>query len=398
MPRPKLYVASIEEILSGKATDIYFVRTKEILEKHGLCGKKVRAELHAYSLPKGYKWAVYAGLEEALAILSGKKITVYSMKEGTVFRPMEPLMIIEGDYCEFAVLETAVLGVLRHESSIATKAARARIAAGDKTLLFFGLRSLHPALSPMADRAAYIGGVDGVSGFLSSKYLGVKPKGTMPHALIIVFGDPVKAWKAFDETVEEEVPRIALVDTFYDERYEALLAANTLKEKLYGVRLDTPSSRRGNFRRIIEEVRWTLNLHGYNNVKIIVSGGLDEEAIAQLRDIVDGFGVGTSIAFPPSIDISMDIVEVYEEDKWVPITKRGKLPGAKQVYRCSISEDHVVPWNSPAPSCKDGSTPTPLLEKYIEDGQLVKELPKLEEIREYVLEQLKQLEDTDFQL
>ncbi len=398
MPRPKLYVASIEEILSGKATDIYFVRTKEILEKHGLCGKKVRAELHAYSLPKGYKWAVYAGLEEALAILSGKKITVYSMKEGTVFRPMEPLMIIEGDYCEFAVLETAVLGVLRHESSIATKAARARIAAGDKTLLFFGLRSLHPALSPMADRAAYIGGVDGVSGFLSSKYLGVKPKGTMPHALIIVFGDPVKAWKAFDETVEEEVPRIALVDTFYDERYEALLAANTLKEKLYGVRLDTPSSRRGNFRRIIEEVRWTLNLHGYNNVKIIVSGGLDEEAIAQLRDIVDGFGVGTSIAFPPSIDISMDIVEVYEEDKWVPITKRGKLPGAKQVYRCSISEDHVVPWYSPAPSCKDGSTPTPLLEKYIEDGQLVKELPKLEEIREYVLEQLKQLEDTDFQL
>ncbi len=392
MEKPRIYIANTADIIEGRVTDIYFERTRKVLEEHGLCDTLVRAEVHAYSLPKGYEWAVFAGLEEALAILQGKKVTVYSMPEGTVFRPLQPLMLIEGPYCEFAVYETAILGALRHETSIATKAARIRLAAGDKTVLFFGLRSLHPALAPMADRAAYIGGVDGVSGSLSEQFIGIKPQGTMPHALIIVFGDPAKAWKAFDESVEENVPRIALVDTFYDERYEALLAAKTLGEKLYGVRLDTPSSRRGNFRRIVEEVRWTLDLHGYHNVKILVSGGLDEENIRMLRDIVDGFGVGTSIAFPPSIDISMDIVEVYKNGRWTPITKRGKMPGAKQVYRCSIGEEYIVPWNAEPPKCREGGEPKPLLEKYLENGVLVHELPSVHSIREYVLSQLRDIE------
>jgi len=390
--KPKLYIAGYREIIEGRATDIYFERTRKILERYGLCNKLVRAELHAYSLPKGYSWAVYAGLEEALALFEGRNVTVYSIPEGTIFKPLYPLMLIEGPYCEFAVLETPLLGILRHETSIATKAARIRLAARDKTVLFFGLRSLHPALAPMADRAAYIGGVDGVSGILSEKYLGVKPQGTMPHALIIVFGDPVEAWKAFDKIVEKDVPRIALVDTFFDERYEALLAAKTLGEKLFAVRLDTPSSRRGNFRRIAEEVRWTLDLHGYKNVKIIVSGGLDEDNIPYLRDVVDGFGVGTSIAFPPSIDISMDIVEVYENGEWKPITKRGKLPGAKQLYRCRVGEEYIRPLNAEPPFCGQKKA-IPLLEKYIDKGKLVKELPAVSEIREYVLNQLKELEN-----
>lgn len=393
MPRrPQLYVADPRDIREGRVTDIYFTRTKRILEAKGLCDTLVRAEFHAYSLPKGYEWAVLAGLEEALAILEGRNVDVYAMREGTLFKPVEPIMVVEGPCCEFAELETAILGVLRHESSVATKAARLRLAAGDKALLFFGLRSAHPALAPMLDRAAYIGGCDAVSGTISREMLGLEPKGTMPHALIIVFGDPVKAWKAFDEIVEPEVPRIALVDTFYDERYEALLAAKTLGDKLFGVRLDTPSSRRGNMRRIVEEVRWTLNLHGYNNVKIIVSGGLDENDIIELRDVADGFGVGTSIAFPPSIDISMDIVEVKRGDKWIPITKRGKLPGMKQVYRCKPLNDTIVPWGQkPEKNCGDGSEPKPLLEKIMEKGELLTEVPSLDEIRNYVLSQLKEL-------
>jgi len=96
-----------------------------------------------------------------------------------------------------------------------------------------------------------------------TKYLGLKPQGTMPHALIIAFGNQVEAWKAFDEVIEPDVPRIMLVDTFYDERIEALMAAQTLGERLHGVRLDTPSSRRGNMKQIVEEVRWTLDIHGY---------------------------------------------------------------------------------------------------------------------------------------
>ena len=395
MTSPRLYIASIDDIRGGKVTDIYFVRTKKILREKGLCNIRVRAELHVYSLPRGYEWGVFAGLEEALAILSGKNVNVYAIPEGTIFRPKTPLMIIEGKYCDFAELETPILGVLRHESSIATKAARIKLAAGDKAVLFFGLRALHPAIAPMADRAAYIGGCDSVSGTTSEEFLGLKPQGTMPHALIIVFGDPIEAWKAFDEIVEKDVARVALVDTFYDERYEALRAAEVLGKRLAAVRLDTPSSRRGNMRQIVEEVRWTLDLHGYNHVKIIVSGGLDENKIRELRDVADAFGVGTSIAFPPSIDISMDIVEVERGGEWIPISKRGKLPGAKKLYRCKPLNDIVTPWSQDKPPlCSDGSPAKPLMKKYVENGKIVEKLPSINEIRSYVLEQLKSLEQS----
>ncbi|MEM0198975.1 MAG: nicotinate phosphoribosyltransferase [Desulfurococcaceae archaeon] len=384
----RLYIASEEDILNGVVTDIYFTRTVKILKAKGI-RKKVRMEFHVHKLPKGYEWAVFAGLEEALYVLKDKPVTVYAMPEGTLFKAGEPLMIIEGYYDDFAVYETALLGILRHYSSIASKAARIKKLAGNKRVLFFGLRALHPAIAPMADRAAYIGGVDAVSGVASSKYLSLQPQGTMPHALIIVYGDQVEAWKAFDEVIEHDVPRIMLVDTFYDERIEALMAAQTLKNRLYGVRLDTPSSRRGDMRAIVEEVRWTLDIHGYKNVKIAVSGGIDEKEIVKLRDIVDIFGVGTSIAMPPSIDISADIVELYEDGEWKPITKRGKLPGAKQVYRKRPGLNDIVTLLDKPLEVPEGYTP--LLRKYLENGKLVCELPRLEEIRSHVLSQLEEV-------
>ena len=388
--KPRLYSATPEDVKSGRITDIYFVRAVETVRHAGLGDARVRMEVHAYSMPKGYEWAVFAGLEEALYILEGRPVTVYSVPEGTVFRRKQPLMAVEGRYSDFGVLETAILGVLRFSTSIATKAARVKAAAGGKTVLFFGLRALHPAVAPAADRAAYIGGVDGVSGLEAREILGVEPRGTMPHALIIVVGDQVRAWKAFAERFSGEAPVIALVDTFYDEREEALMAARGLGKALEGVRLDTPSSRRGRMRDIVEEVRWTLDLHGYGWVKIFVSGGLDEDRIAELRDIVDGFGVGTSIASPPNIDLSMDIVEVDRGSGWEPVTKRGKLPGLKQLYRCPGLVDLVIPWRSEAPECPGGGRARPMLVKYMEEGKLVRSLPDPGEIREYVLSQLEE--------
>lgn len=384
----RLYIASEEDILSGLVTDVYFARTREILRAKNI-KKKVRMEFHVVKLPRNYEWAVFAGLEEALYLLRDKPVTVYAMPEGTLFKPGEPLMIIEGYYDDFAVYETPLLGILRHYSSVATKAARLKRLAMNKTLLFFGLRAVHPAIAPMMDRAAYIGGVDAVSGVASWKYLGLKPQGTMPHALILVFRDQVKAWKAFDEVVEPSVPRIMLVDTLYDERVEALMAAELLGDRLHGVRLDTPSSRRGNMRLIVEEVRWTLDIHGYKNVKIVVSGGVDEREIIELRDIVDAFGVGTSIAMPLSVDISADIVEVFENGAWKPLTKRGKLPGAKQVYRRRPGLNDVITLLDRPGEVPEGYTP--LLRKYIDNGKLVEELPDINTIRNYVLEQLREV-------
>ncbi len=384
----RLYTASENDILSGKVTDIYFVRTKEILIKKGLSDVEVRLEFHVNGAPKGYEWIVYTGLEEALKVLSQRPVRVYSIPEGTLvpLDPSIPIMVVEGRYVDFVELETAVLGILRHSSSVATKAARIKRLGINNKFIFFGLRSAYPSLAPMLDRSAFIGGFEGVSGVLSEEFLGIKPSGTMPHSLIVVFGDNVEAWKAFDEVIPEDVPRIALVDTFEDERMEAVKAANTLGKKLFGVRLDTPSSRRGNFREIIKEVRWTLDLLGYKHVKIVASGGISERSVHQLRDVVDIFGVGTSVAFPQSVDIGADIVEVRKGGEWIPISKRGKLPGGKKLYRCSVLDYEVVPWNSTPRRCF-----TDALKLYLDGGRLVTELPKPHEIREYVLSQLKEV-------
>ncbi|AHL23587.1 nicotinate phosphoribosyltransferase [Thermococcus nautili] len=377
------YIAHEEDIKAGKTTDVYFIRTKKILTEKGI-HRKVFADVTTTSLPKGWKWGVLAGIEEVAKLLEGLPVNVYAMREGTIFHPYEPVLQIEGYYEEFGVYETALLGMLSQASGIATAALRIKIAANFKPVYSFGIRHMHPAIAPMIDRAAFIGGCDGVSGVLGAEMIGEKPVGTMPHALILTVGDQVKAWKYFDEVVEPEVPRTALVDTLCDEKFEALMAAEALGERLTAVRLDTPGSRRGNFRKIIEEVRWELNLRGYDWVKIFVSGGLNEESIKEIVDVADAFGVGSAIASAKPVDFSLDIVEV--EGK--PITKRGKLSGRKQVYRCENGHYHRVPADKKLERCPVcGAKVEPLLQPLIENGEIVAELPKAREIREYVLEQ-----------
>jgi nicotinate phosphoribosyltransferase len=382
------HVAGEEDIKAGKTTDVYFINTKRVLEEKGIT-RHVVAEITASSLPGGYSWGVLAGIEEAAHLLEGYNLDVYAMPEGSIFYPLEPVMRIEGDYKEFAVLETPLLGLLCQASGIATKAARFRKLAGDKLLLSFGIRRMHPAIAPMIDRAAYIGGCDGFSGVAAEKITGEKARGTMPHALIITVGDQAKAWRYFDEVVSKDTPRIALVDTYCDEKQEAVLAAQTIKN-LYGVRLDTPSSRRGNMRRILEEVRWELDLRGYKHVKIFVSGGVKEENIPELS-LADGFGVGTSISAASTIDFALDIVEVEHK----PAAKRGKFSGAKSVLRCGecLHSKRVPLKEARQENCERcGSPMREMLQPLIRGGELVAELPPAGKIREYVLSQLEKVE------
>lgn len=383
---------SLDEILQGKITDVYFTRTKEILKKEGLSSIRVVAEIHAYSMPKGFDWAILVGVEEVAKILEGKEVDVYSIPEGTLFRPIHPVMNIEGPYESFCEYETAILGILRHSTSVATKAARCKKSSGDKPLLFFGTRAVHPLIAPIVDRAAFIGGCDGISDAYGAEKLGLKPVGTMPHALIIVFGDQIKAWKAFDKHMPEDVSRIALCDTWFDERVEALMAAEALGSRLYAVRFDTPGSRKGDMRKIVEEARWALDAKGFSHVKIIVSGGVDEDVIMQLKDVADGFGVGTAIAFPPSIDLSMDIVEVEGE----PRSKKGKWPGKKNLYRCwNCFEDYVTLYGREMDKCpKCNSKVEAMLKPIVLRGKVVYEERSPREIRDYVLKQLKLLKDS----
>ncbi|GAB6102919.1 nicotinate phosphoribosyltransferase [Thermococcus atlanticus] len=377
------YIAHEEDIKAGRTTDVYFIRTKKILEAKGI-HRKVLADVSTTSLPRGWKWGVLAGVEEVAKLFEGMPVNIYAMPEGTVFHPYEPVLQIEGYYKEFGIYETALLGMLSQASGIATAALRTKIAANFKPVYSFGIRHMHPAIAPMIDRAAFIGGCDGVSGVLGAEMIGEKPVGTMPHALILVVGDQVKAWEYYDEVMDDGVPRTALVDTLCDEKFEALMAAEALGKRLTAVRLDTPSSRRGNFKRIVEEVRWELDLRGYGHVKIFLSGGLNEESLRELADVADAFGVGGSIASAKPVDFSLDIVEIEGRH----ITKRGKLSGRKQIYRCEKGHYHRVPATKKLERCPVcGTKVEPLLKPLIENGEIVAELPKAREIREYVLEQ-----------
>jgi nicotinate phosphoribosyltransferase len=389
-------VATDEEIENAETTDVYFIRTKEILEKEGLADLRVVAEITTGSFPRNWDWGILAGVEEAAHLLEGLPIDVQSFPEGTLFHSSdldgvrEPVMVLEGRYLDFCLYETPLLGFLCHASGITTMAARVRKAAGKKALFSFGIRRAHPALAPMVDRSCYIGGFDEVSSIVGARLLGKEPAGTMPHSLIIAMGDQVRAWKSFDKYMPKNVPRIALVDTYFDEKTESILAAQTLGKDLYGVRLDTPGSRRGNFSEIIREVRWELDSRGYNQVKIFVSGGLNDETVGQLSLAgADGFGVGTSVSNAPSIDFALDIVEANGK----PVAKRGKLGGKKMVWRCNNCFAEKVT-SSPAtmakcPNC--GKEMRKLLEPLLSKGRLSKPLPSADQIRERVLAQIGRL-------
>jgi nicotinate phosphoribosyltransferase len=387
---PRFFIATPSEVREGKTTDIYFVRTHEIIEKKGL-DRHVKAEFIAKGFHDDWPWAVFSGLEEILSLVEGFPLTIRAIPEGTVFRTYEPVMEIEGNYKDFCLLETAILGLMCQSSGIATKAARCKKAAGDRPVLSFGARRVHPSLTPMVDRSAYIGGCDGISAVKGAELLGVKPTGTMPHALILLIGDTVKAGLAFDEIVDPEVGRVVLIDTFNDEKFEAIRLAEALKEKLYAIRLDTPSSRRGNFPRMIEEIRWELDIRGFSHVKIFVSGGMDEYKIQQLNPYVDAYGVGTAISNAPVVDFSMDIIEIEGQ----PFAKKGKMSGSKLFFRCpNCFRDQIVydKQEFEEIKCECGGTLEPLLLPIFVQGKIEVEISNPEEIRTYVLSQLEHFE------
>lgn len=399
MKRLPFHIASPEEIRRGEVTDVYFVRTLAVLKAKGLDRKVGYGEFTVGELPSYWPWGVFCGLEEAISLMEGIPVDLYALPEGTIFPARDPsgvrvpVMAVEGPYGAYCLYETPLLGLTCQATGVATKAARIRMAAGKGTVLAFGTRRMHPAIAPMLDRASYIGGCDGVSNVAGAEAIGKEPRGTMPHALIVAFGDPKAAWKAFDEVIPSSVPRVALVDTYSDEKSEALMAAEVLGKKLAGVRLDTPGSRRGDFADLIREVRWELDLRGFQQVAIIVSGGLDEDQIPALRAAgAAGFGVGTSISNAPTVDLAMDLVEL--EGK--PCAKRGKFGGRKIPLRCpGCLTFHVVPIfragkvpEERCPSCKKPMKP--IFERFLKGGKRVAKVPSMDAIRSQVLAQLEQ--------
>jgi nicotinate phosphoribosyltransferase len=367
--------ATDAEILEADVADSYFHKTMRILRARGLEDTPVHAEL-AYKTSDPDEWFVVAGLDEVAYLLDEVDVDVRAVPEGTICRPNEPVLTLSGPYGAFAEHETAILGLLCQASGVATGAARCRLAAGEKPVISFGARRMHPAITPMIERAAYLGGCDMVAVDLAVERLGIPATGTIPHALVLVLGSTAEAARAFDEIMEPGVPRTIIIDTFDDEKFGALLAARAIPDSISAIRMDTPGNRRGDFLDLMREVRWELDRNGFEHVKIFASGGIDVEYILHLNPVCDAYGVGGAIADAPMIDYSLDIVEVNGEDR----SKRGKRGGRKRLLELEDGRRTILPESNPAPEGANDVL-TPLRELYSSP-------PDIGALRQRVLDQL----------
>jgi nicotinate phosphoribosyltransferase len=314
------------EILSGDSADVYFTRAAGILEKEGR-DPLVTMEVFAR------QDAVLCGIDEArnllghvLAGCDPGETRVEALSDGDRIAPKEVVLRIHARYRLFGLYETALLGMLAQSTGWATAARECVDAAAPEPVISFGARHIHPDITDVLDYAAIVGGCVGASTPAGARLAGLAPTGTMPHSLVLIFGDTVEAALAFDRHVEQDVPRIVLVDTFKDEAEEALRVAHALGDRLYGVRLDTPSERGRVTPDLVTEVRARLDQAGFDHVKIVVSGGLNPERIGIFKDagaLVDSYAVGSYISGATPIDFTGDIKEIDGR----PIAKRGRIPG-----------------------------------------------------------------------
>ncbi len=331
MPDETLFTPT-DAVVRGDTADVYFHRTKEILAAADI-NPVVTMEVFAG------RDGLLCGMREVRALLEGvcsPEAVIESLSDGDVIVRKEVVLRIRDRYQSFCLYETAYLGYLSSGTGWATAARATVTAAAGVPVIAFGARHIHPnAVGPM-EYAAIVGGCQACASMIGAAMAGLSPSGTMPHALVLVIGDTVRAAQLFHATIDAAVNRVVLVDTFHDEVEEALRVGAALGDDLWGVRLDTPSERGGVTPALVAETRARLNGASLDHVKIVISGGLSVERIARFRAEgapVDIFGVGSAISGAPAIDFTADIKEIAGR----PIAKRGRIPGITSTTR-------LTPW------------------------------------------------------
>lgn len=314
------------EILTGDSADVYFARAAEILAAEGLDPIVV---MEVFSRRAG----ILCGIDEAKVLLAHvlgeappDEAVVEALADGDQFSTKEVVLRIRARYRAFGLFETAILGMIAQSSGWATAARECVEAAAPRPVISFGARHVHPDITDTLDYAAIVGGCVGASTPAGARLASLSPTGTMPHSLVLIFGDTVRAAQAFDRVLSPDVPRIVLVDTFRDEAEEALRVADALGDRLYGIRLDTPAERGRVTADLVLEVRARLDQAGHDHVRIIVSGGLTPDRIRYFADAgapVDSFAVGGYISGATPMDFTGDLKEIDGR----PIAKRGRIPG-----------------------------------------------------------------------
>jgi nicotinate phosphoribosyltransferase len=327
---PAIFNLPVARMREGYYSDKYFVRARETLLKDG---HRPRVTMQVF----GKSQASLGGADEAIAILklcaqSWDELQVHALYDGDEIAPWETVMLIEGPYDAFANLETLYLGVLARRTRVGTNTRRVVEAAKPKQVMFFPARHDHWLVQTGDGYAAHIAGAIGVSTDAQASWWGSEGIGTVPHALIAAYGgDSVQASIKFAEHMDAGVRLITLVDFENDCVGTSLKVARALGDRLYGVRLDTSETlvdlsivpQMGSFKptgvnpQLVWNVRRALDQEGFQQVKIVVSGGFTVEKIRQFEESgvpVDMYGVGSSL-FQGRFDFTADIVRVEGEPR-----------------------------------------------------------------------------------
>jgi len=268
---------------------------------------------------------------------------VYAMPEGTVFFGDEPVLRVIAPLPEAQLIESRLINLMNLQISVASKAARCRIAAGDKELIDFGMRRAHGyEAALLGARASFIGGVNASACVEASRQFGIPLSGTMSHSFVQAHDHEREAFTNFAGCHSEQLT--LLIDT-YDTSHAAHTVATlahelaTRKIKIAAVRIDS-----GELGEEAQRVRSILDAAGCNDIKIFVSSSLDESAIAALvraRAPIDGFGVGTKLAVSadaPALDCAYKLHEYADKPRRKRSSSKATWPGRRQVHR--TYDDH----------------------------------------------------------
>ncbi|MEC4813665.1 MAG: nicotinate phosphoribosyltransferase [Scytonema sp. PMC 1069.18] len=407
-------------------TDLYQLTMAACYTGEGVEQRQASFELFVRHLPEGFGYLIAMGLAQALEYLeklrfSPAQITalqetgifdqvsdrfwsvlgegcftgdVWALPEGTAVFANEPLLRVDAPLWQAQLVETYLLNTLNYQTLIATRAARLRdVASETAKLLEFGTRrAFSPQASLWAARAALAGGLDATSNVLAALQMGQKPSGTMAHALVMALsaleGSEDKAFVAFHRYFPGAP---LLIDT-----YDTLAAAKRLAEKvnsgemeLLGVRLDS-----GDLVSLSKQVRALLP-----EVTIFASGDLDEWEIARLKADgaeIDGYGLGTRLVTGSPVNGVYKIVEIDGIPVMKHSTSKETYPGRKQIFR-SFEGDKVkadrLGLVTERPVGEE-----PLLQLFVKNGQRVRDLESLTQIRQRTAASVASLPDSTRQL
>lgn len=318
-------------------TDRYELTMLDAALASGVAGRRAVFEVFARRLPPGRRFGIVAGQGrlpgllgelsydaaeiEALRDVVGPQtrewltgrrlgVTISAYPEGSTYVPGSPVLTVDGCFGEGLLLETLVLSVLNADSAVASAAARMVLAAGGRPLLEMGSRRTHEQAAVSAARAAYVAGFSATSNLEAGRRHGVPTVGTTAHSFVLAYASEREAVEA--QVAAQGVGTTVLVDT-YDTAQGIRTAVEVAGGELGAIRLDS-----GDPTVQVRKARALLDELGATGTRIVVTGDLDEHAIAGLAgEPVDRYGVGTSVVTgsgAPTADFVYKLVAIADSD------------------------------------------------------------------------------------